>query len=88
MVQAQAIDGPNSGFIFESTSLLIVLTFANRTDILLGLRAGVGAGTSDDEADNYGGLVSAYDHNNVRLWAPSVSNGGTWGRYETRLFSA
>ena len=40
----------------------------------------VGFATSDDDADQYGGLVFGYNSSSVRLWAPDGNNRGSNGR--------
>ena len=40
----------------------------------------VGYPTSDDDADDYGGLVFGYNTSSVRLWAPDANNRGSHGR--------
>ena len=44
---------------------------------------GVGSGQTDNKAGAYGGVVFAYDENNIRLWAPCkavTSTGNNKGR--------
>jgi hypothetical protein len=41
---------------------------------------GLGSAMSDDENDDYGGLVFAYNESVVRLWAPSQKDGTDKGR--------
>ncbi|XP_065837147.1 uncharacterized protein [Oscarella lobularis] len=57
---------------------------------------GVGAAPGDDEKDNYGGVVFAYNETIIKLWAPDVSNwkighiimtGDGWGGEKNAQFS-
>ena len=41
---------------------------------------GLGSAMSDDENDDYGGVVFAYNESLVRLWAPSQNDGTDRGR--------
>ena len=41
---------------------------------------GVGAAQTDDDQDQYGGVVFAYNDSSVRIWAPSRHNGNSNGR--------
>ncbi|MEZ4828313.1 MAG: hypothetical protein R3C61_18790 [Bacteroidia bacterium] len=59
---------------------------------------GMGSAQSDDDNDEYGGVIFAYNQNTVRLWAPTVANnnpkgsiimvGDGWGNEINSQFSA